>query len=216
MRDQRSTGWHTMRMRQSPLTLGVCPDAHQIGLMVVYSACVDYNSAALQNATGIATGTVGSSYSYYTDVSMMIFIGFGFLMTFLAKYAHSALGYTFLLSCLTIQLAILTNGFFHKLAEGHLEGDILIDVNSLIRALFAAGSVMISFGAVIGRTSPKQLIAMTILEVGIYSLNGWIGEGEIKAVDMVRTLHALGTSVYPFACACALNSVPHLSHIGRI
>jgi len=32
------------------------------------------------------------------DVSVMIFIGFGYLMTFLRRYGFSALGYTFVIS----------------------------------------------------------------------------------------------------------------------
>ncbi len=43
----------------------------------------------------------------------MIFIGFGFLMTFLSRYAWSAVGFNFLLSALAIQWSMLTNSFFY-------------------------------------------------------------------------------------------------------
>ena len=39
----------------------------------------------------------------------MIFVGFGFLMTFMRRYGFGSVGFNFLLSVLTIQWAILTN-----------------------------------------------------------------------------------------------------------
>ena len=49
----------------------------------------------------------------FQDVHVMIFIGFGFLMTFLKKYGFSAVGYNFLLAALVIQWATIMKGFFH-------------------------------------------------------------------------------------------------------
>lgn len=167
---------------------------------VLFCLCVDYNTLSTQgHANGAdaaaVQGTVTASYSYYTDVSMMIFIGFGFLMTFLRRYAHSAIGYTFMLSCFVIQMCILVEGFFDKVHDGHgIKGDIMIDVTHLIRGLFAAGAVMISFGAVIGRASPTQLLVMSILEVVLYCLNEFIGAGELQAIDMGGSMfvHSFG------------------------
>ncbi len=40
---------------------------------------------------------------------------------------------------------------------------------------FAAAAVLISFGVVIGTTSPLQLIAMTLIEIVLYTVNEVIG-----------------------------------------
>lgn len=48
---------------------------------------------------------------------------------------------------------------------------VSIFFDSLITADFTAAAVLISFGAVIGKTSPLQLITMAILEVIIFSVN---------------------------------------------
>ena len=45
----------------------------------------------------------------------------------------------------------------------------------LINADFAAAAVLISFGAVLGKTSPVQLVMMTMFEIALYHLNSWIG-----------------------------------------
>lgn len=46
----------------------------------------------------------------YIHVSLMIFVGFGWLMTFLRRYAYSAVGLNFLLSCVCILEYSLVGG----------------------------------------------------------------------------------------------------------
>lgn len=46
----------------------------------------------------------------YQDVHVMIWIGFGFLMTFLKKYSQSAVGLTFLIGAILVQVALICDG----------------------------------------------------------------------------------------------------------
>lgn len=48
----------------------------------------------------------------FQDIHVMIFIGFGFLMTFLKRYGYSATGLNLFVAALCIQWAILMRGFF--------------------------------------------------------------------------------------------------------
>lgn len=41
----------------------------------------------------------------------------------------------------------------------------------IINADFSTATVLISFGAVLGKTSPVQLLIMTVLEITIFSIN---------------------------------------------
>jgi ammonium transporter Rh len=41
------------------------------------------------------------------DVHTMMFIGFGFLMTFLKRYGYSSLGYNFLIAAFVLEWALL-------------------------------------------------------------------------------------------------------------
>jgi ammonium transporter Rh len=50
----------------------------------------------------------------------MIFIGFGFLMTFLNKYSYSAVSFNLLTAALAVQWALLCQGLFHALDAGEL------------------------------------------------------------------------------------------------
>ena len=53
----------------------------------------------------------------FQDVHVMIFIGFGFLMTFLKKYGLSAVSLNLICSALAIEVFTLVFGFFHLHCE---------------------------------------------------------------------------------------------------
>uniref|UniRef100_A0A3Q4HA85 Rh family B glycoprotein n=1 Tax=Neolamprologus brichardi TaxID=32507 RepID=A0A3Q4HA85_NEOBR len=109
-------------------------------------------------------------YPSFQDVHVMIFIGFGFLMTFLQRYGFSSVGFNFLIAALALQWATLMQGFFH----GMHGGKIHVGVESMINADFCTGSVLISFGAVLGKTSPVQLLVMAVFEVTLFAVNEFI------------------------------------------
>lgn len=44
----------------------------------------------------------------------------------------------------------------------------------MINADFCTGSVLISFGAVLGKTSPIQLLTMALFEVTLFAVNEFI------------------------------------------
>ena len=69
-----------------------------------------------------------------------------------------------------------------------------IDIDSMISADFATAAILISFGAVLGITSPLQLIVMTILETIFFVVNEVIGRNHLGAVDVGDTIfvHAFG------------------------
>ncbi|XP_047487124.1 ammonium transporter Rh type B-like [Penaeus chinensis] len=128
-------------------------------------------------------------YPLFQDVHVMIFIGFGFLMTFLKKYGFSSVGINFLVGATCLQWALLVNGFFHL----HYN-TIIIDLNALLAADFTAAAVLISFGAVLGKTTPTQLIIMALIEIPIFVINEVIGRQYLGAIDMGDSMfvHAFG------------------------
>ncbi|XP_043535284.1 ammonium transporter Rh type B-like [Chiloscyllium plagiosum] len=46
--------------------------------------------------------------------------------------------------------------------------------SSMINADFCTGSVLISFGALLGKTSPAQLLIMTMFESALFSINEYV------------------------------------------
>ncbi|PNF40087.1 Ammonium transporter Rh type B, partial [Cryptotermes secundus] len=116
----------------------------------------------------------------FQDVHVMVFIGFGFLMTFLKRYGFSAIGFNLLIAALNVQWSILCSGFFHHGAEGH---HIDISITSLLSADLATAALLISFGAVLGKTTPLQLVIMGLIETAIFSGNEHLGLNVFKAKD---------------------------------
>ena len=149
----------------------------------------------------------------FQDVHVMIFIGVGFLMTFLKKYGLSAVSLNMMLAALAIQWNILIHGFMH-LHYDTCEPDgnthkrsadvdthalhnsncnpnkpwIRINVFTLISAEFATATVLISFGVVLGTTSPVQMIIMAIIEIVLFNINEVIGRSYLGAVDAGDTI----------------------------
>jgi len=104
-------------------------------------------------------------------------------MTFLKKYGLSAISLNMLISVICIQWATLVYGFFHMIKHD-THGKIYLNIQtSMLYSDFAAAAVLISFGVVIGKASPFQLIVMALLEIVLYETNEHIGRHYIKAID---------------------------------
>ena len=53
----------------------------------------------------------------FQDVHVMIFVGFGFLMTFLKKYGYGAVSYNLFISAAVIQWAMLVSAWVSQAAD---------------------------------------------------------------------------------------------------
>lgn len=129
------------------------------------------------------------AYPMFQDVHVMIFIGFGFLMTFLKKYGLTAVSLNMLVSVVCLQWGLLVFGWTHL----HC-GTIYLNLGSMLGADFAAATVLISFGVLIGKTSPLQLIVMALIEIVLFFGNEIIGRKYLGAVDAGDTIfvHTFG------------------------
>ena len=47
------------------------------------------------------------------DIQIMIFVGFGFLMTFLPRFGYSAVCFTMIITVVCVELTILLSGFIN-------------------------------------------------------------------------------------------------------
>ncbi|RVE55727.1 hypothetical protein OJAV_G00228940 [Oryzias javanicus] len=140
----------------------------EIITIILYAVFVTYDDGKGHGHDHNATHTANPMelYPMFQDVHVMIFIGFGFLMTFLKKYGFSSVGINLLLAAFGLQWGLLMQGVWHM-----DNGKIKVDVFKMINADFSTGNILISFGAVLGKTSPVQLLIMTILEITIFSIN---------------------------------------------
>lgn len=81
----------------------------------------------------------------------MIFIGFGFLMTYLRAHSWTSVGLNLIASAFAIQVYILSRGLWERVLEHDpWSHRIEIDFSLLIFSDFAAGAVMITYGGLLG------------------------------------------------------------------
>ncbi|RJP76924.1 MAG: ammonium transporter [Candidatus Zixiibacteriota bacterium] len=109
-------------------------------------------------------------YGRAIHIMVMLLAGFGFLMVFVKRYGRSALTATYLLVSLALPLYFLKD----KLA---LMGGSGSDIDGLILAEFAAASLLICAGAVLGRIKMGQYLVLGLLFIPCYALNEWILQG---------------------------------------
>lgn len=69
----------------------------------------------------------------FQDIHVMIFMGFGFLATFLVRYGFSGSGFNVLLAAMAIQWAVMMNGFL--LPQRHYRREIYISMKRYIQVL---------------------------------------------------------------------------------
>ncbi|VDH94392.1 ammonium transporter Rh [Mytilus galloprovincialis] len=165
--------------------------ACQIIFVIIFGLLAEYEEPAQAKSRSGKT-PVTAMYPMFQDVHVMIFIGFGFLMTFLKRYGYSAIGINLLLASFVIQWALIVRGFIHgNVLHG---GKFSIGLSDMLTADFAAATVLISFGAVLGKTSALQLLIMAVIEVVLSQLNEHIGLQLLNVVDLGESIfiHAFG------------------------
>jgi len=167
----------------------------QIVLLILYAIAVEYESPL----SGASKTEDVSNYIYFQQINVMMLIGFGFLMTFLRRYAFGATTFTLMLTVLCVQWGMLCKGvigipfeFGNDPTEaGHT---ITLSIDSVAGGDIAAAAVLISFGAVLGRASPSQLLVMAFVEMVFFTLNEYIVLEKLNVTDVGGSMvvHAFG------------------------
>jgi hypothetical protein len=139
--------------------------AFQLVMVLCYALCTRYDPYYAHLVR----------YPMFQDVNVMVFIGFGFLMTFLRKHGYSSVGYTALIGFVALQLHPLVGHLFSRAIHGGEWDYVHLNVGTLISADFCAASVLISFGALLGKLSAVQVLLLSILEPFFFSINEAIG-----------------------------------------
>ncbi len=106
-------------------------------------------------------------YDRAIHIMAMLLLGFGFLMVFVRKYGRSTLTATFMLVSTAIP-------FYFVMSDSGFMGGADGEIKKLILAEFAAASLLIAAGALLGRLKMHQYILLGVLFVPFYKLNEWI------------------------------------------
>ena len=133
-------------------------------LLLLFFTCVE---------TSADNDLTTAEYMIFRDIMVMLLLGFGFLMSFLKKYGLSAVGFTMMLTVIAMQLNLLVEPFarFLRVEKSNVDFPLPIGITNLINAEFSAATLLISFGAILGRATPVQLLLMAVLQAFFYAIN---------------------------------------------
>ena len=105
----------TMNLPSSWYTPGMTP---RLARRVITVCTMETSRSRTLTRVMKLTSTVSRfPLSVFQDVHVMIFIGFGFLMTFLKKYGLSAVSLNMICAALSTEIFTLVYGFFHLHCE---------------------------------------------------------------------------------------------------
>jgi len=169
----------------------------QVGCLILFGLFCDYEDPPDDAATAAA------EFVYYNNVAIMMLVGFGFLMAFLKNYGLGSIGMTFLLTVIILQWTILLEGFWEGVYNNGKFHIIKIGMFDLISGHFAAATILISFGCLIGKISPVQMCLLGLLELLFYTFNfgitlKWLGVVDIGgsiAVHMFGAFFGLAAAL---------------------
>ncbi|XP_064491080.1 blood group Rh(CE) polypeptide [Pseudopipra pipra] len=126
-----------------------------------------------------------SSYPDFQDVNHMVIFGFGFFLMVLRRYGFSSTGFNLLIIVLGVQCSVLVEDslvfFSLEAKEGILK--------SIAKAFISMTAVIISTGAVLGKTNLVQLIVMTLVELIVFYVSRWINRRYLEVGDHLSLMH---------------------------
>ncbi|XP_014804191.1 PREDICTED: blood group Rh(CE) polypeptide isoform X1 [Calidris pugnax] len=125
------------------------------------------------------------SYPAFQDVNHMVLFGFGFFLTFLKRYGFSSTGFNLLIIVLGVQCSALVEGLLDLLYEMPQEHGM----TRITKATVSTTAVVISAGAVLGKTNPVQLILMTVLEIIFFYMSKWTNNKLLQLSDNSSMMH---------------------------
>jgi ammonium transporter Rh len=147
-------------------------------------------------------------YIKFRDIMAMLLLGFGYLMTFLKAYGLGAVGLTLFLTMIAMQANIALEFAMRALYTHEEDWPAPVTMAVLIDAEFAAATLLISFGALIGRASPLQMLGLTLSQAVFYAFNKVIlvlGYIEAEDVGGTITIHMFG-AYFGLAASYALGA----------
>lgn len=158
------------------------------GFFYTYPASVTviplYNTAS--QVTSISP-TFAFIYPYYMDIQVMMFLGFGLLITYLRNNGWTSLGLNFFAAVVTIQLYILFRGFWIA-AFTTVWDKVSLDFRYLLTADYCLAAVLLTWLACAGRISAFQIVFLAIFQSCLFALNEVILHYSLNTYDLGGTI----------------------------
>lgn len=123
----------------------------------------------------------------FEDLHAIALLGFGFIMTFLKRYGYGSIGFNLLLVAYVIQWALLVRGWFSSSSNESFKFNLNLD--SLVHADYTVITVLVTLGAILGKTTLTQLVVVALIEVVVQVVNEFVNLRVLKVYDIGRSIH---------------------------
>ncbi|XP_023587864.1 RH-like protein isoform X2 [Trichechus manatus latirostris] len=139
--------------------LPLCALVLETAFVLIFCFFTSYNDSANNQ-------TLTQNSQVFQDITIMAALGLGFLTSSFPKNSWSSVAFNLFILAIGVQWAVLLDGFLNKFSSGK----IVIELSSIQLATMSAMSVLISVGAVLGKTNLLQLMMMALVEVTAFSV----------------------------------------------
>ena len=133
-------------------------------------------------------------YKLFQDINIIIFLGFGFLRSFLKHHSWTSIALTFIGGVLSFEfglfILICWGGIFkQKWSSGLFNFEHFLDSN------YCSAAIVISLGAVLGKISLSQYIFMILFETIFSTFNYVLLRQKLRIIDVggALTIHLFGS-----------------------
>ena len=164
-----------------------------IGLVAKFDGVTHPNKFNPLDKGAASTYVISSLYNSLKDVQVMVFIGFGCLYAYLRQYSVTSVGLNFILWAFTVEFSLIALTFWTWVFTDKWN-KIEINLGSILLAVYAGATVLISLGGTIGKLSLPQYMLMVVLETIFCALNSRLGEAKLYTVDLggSMNIHTFG------------------------
>lgn len=141
-----------------------------------------------------AKNEIQRSYKLFQEINIIIYLGFGFLRSFLKHHSWTSIALTFIGGILSFEFGLFSlicwGGIFRKSWY-----DGIFNFNYLLDSNYCSAAIIISLGAVLGKLSFNQYFFMIFFETIFSTFNYVLLRQELRIIDIggSLTIHLFGS-----------------------
>jgi len=150
---------------------------------------------------------VDNYYTFFIHMMLFVFFGWGFLSAWLKKHGYTSIAFSFMIAIFAFQFNFFMIGVWRNIdAQGTDWNWIPMNFQTLIETIYGPLAVLVTYGAVLGKITPLELLIMAFLEILAYSLNYYICIYVLNGSDPGGgiTLHLFG-ALFSIGVSCFLS-----------
>ena len=162
-------------------------------LIANYYEWDEFNKPSQKAKNEDAKNSVQNKYRLFQDINVMIYLGFGFLRTFLKHHSWSSIALTFIGGVLSFEFGLFALICWSSiLRRDWFEG--IYNFQHLLDACYCSSATIISMGALFGKLSFPQYFIMIITETVFATFNYTLLRQSLEIIDVggALTVHLFG------------------------